>query len=49
MTMMIAALNSEKIIPALSRVLRERASFARRLASRLSRRARRMGMVDGMD
>lgn len=45
---MSAAMRSERIIPALSRTLRLRASFFRLFAMRRSRLARRMGMVEGM-
>lgn len=46
--MMNAAVINERIIPTLRMPLRVRASPARCLASRRSRRARRMGMVEGM-
>lgn len=46
--MMSAATINENIIPALTKRLRLRDSFACCLASRRSRRARRMGRVEGM-
>src|SRR5215207_6645509 len=47
-TIMSAATISDRIIPALRMPLRERASPERCFESRRSRRARRMGMVEGM-
>jgi len=46
--MMSAAVSRERIIPALRKALRAREPLARCLTSRRSRRARRMGRVDGM-